>query len=1508
MPDGSRKEFRPTGFNDLYGDGFYAVMPSGYNTANCNGGATLYTTGGMTYYSTDGSYSKLVVDYAGNTGRGAGNPWTLYMADGSKIRKDNTGVRKFDRNGNSIQGLTDNFGRSISIQKNVSPNEDHISMTGVGGQQLTWVVTWKTITFAKQYTTTGAGGGIGRGGNSVQTLSMAFKVVDRITLPTQLGGLYYEFNYNTENSIGYGELSSVTLPSGAEAAYEYKFDTAFGSSTTTDFILQNSVSKKTLSYLEEYDGGSSPKSDVWLYNISKTQSTITSPDGTATTNYFSDTTNDNSLAGMVYKTSDNHGNISEKIWNHNGLPSGSGSSQVNTYVKTDFTTIPDANGNPSLTKIVDYTIDPNGNITETKEYDWVAYNTIPRDSLGKPNGIPGGAVLKRITSNLYYNSATTNTNNSYWLPSSPAKRDAVSSTTVKTSAGTPVAHSEFVYDNPATTGNVTQTKTWDSSKGGYSNPLSGGNSISSTVAYNGYGNPTLMTDAKGYQTKITYGAINGHADLYPTQTETAYGTTLEKTSTVSYDFYSGLVTSSTDADNNITSAIEYDDAGRPTKQIAADNTSKESWTQIEYDDVDRRVITRSDLFTLGDGKKVSITHYDQLGRIRLARTLEDSVTEDETEETHGIKVQTRYKYDNGANPASSNGEYTLTSNPYRAAYSYQAVNEATMGWEVEFEDKTGRLSTIETFSGAVLPAPWGSNANSTGKAIEQEDSNATTTTDEAGKKRRTIEDALGRLIRVDEPNDSNDLGSVNFPTQPTNYTYDTSGNLTQIIQGGQTRTFSYNSLARLLTANNPESGTFSYTYDANGNLLTKQDARGITTTYTYDALNRVTFRDYSNATPDLSYFYDEQSVPFSKGKLTRISSAASETKYTAFDEQERVVSTQQITDGQIYGFSYTYNLNDDLVTQTYPSGKVVKHEYDNGGDIKKVSKLNGQTESVYADSFGYSSHGKIEKVRFGNNRWEQTKFNSSLQITEVGLGNSAGGMELWKINYEYGELVGGAINAQKNNGNLARQTILVPTVGAAGGFTAVQDYTYDSLDRLRSATEIDGGVQRWKQAFLYDRFGNKNFDTPNTTTLGSCPSAVCNPAANQANNRLNGYSYDAAGNITTDGEGRTFTYDAENRQATAVGSGLSASYTYDGNDKRVKSYNALTNQTTIFVYDADGSLAAEYTINIPPPSNPTTSYLTEDALGSVRVVTDASGNVKARRDFLPFGDEIDAGIGNRTTSQKYSAQGDDTRKKFATYQRDLETGLDFAQSRYYSPTQGRFTSPDEFKGGPDELFDFEDDASNNPTFYADLTNPQSLNKYQYTYNNPYRYNDPNGHCPVCLKAWVIAEATLTAADVVATARTFRDPKASTKEKVVTVAGTVLGMALPGGGYGVAGKALVKASQGTKATKTVTKGSKKPVATGVTASGRKTDSKGRPIGPSGKLMQHNTKPSTRKRALDKVRNKKGASGVVIDRKNKFKGKRVKTHAHPVDKTGKRIEKDKEHVYLPKRNNPPGNRND
>ena len=64
------------------------------------------------------------------------------------------------------------------------------------------------------------------------------------------------------------------------------------------------------------------------------------------------------------------------------------------------------------------------------------------------------------------------------------------------------------------------------------------------------------------------------------------------------------------------------------------------------------------------------------------------------------------------------------------------------------------------------------------------------------------------------------------------------------------------------------------------------------------------------------------------------------------------------------------------------------------------------------------------------------------------------------------------------------------------------------------------------------------------------------------------------------------------------------------------------------------------------------------------------------------------------------------RQHFTGQQRDNETGLDYFIARYYSSTQGRFTSSDPLGG--------------------QIVNPQSLNKYVYVRNNPLRLTDPTG--------------------------------------------------------------------------------------------------------------------------------------------------------------------------------------
>ena len=110
----------------------------------------------------------------------------------------------------------------------------------------------------------------------------------------------------------------------------------------------------------------------------------------------------------------------------------------------------------------------------------------------------------------------------------------------------------------------------------------------------------------------------------------------------------------------------------------------------------------------------------------------------------------------------------------------------------------------------------------------------------------------------------------------------------------------------------------------------------------------------------------------------------------------------------------------------------------------------------------------------------------------------------------------------------------------------------------------------------------------------------------------------------------------------------------------------------------------------------TVIYYHTDAIGSVRMITNANGQVISRHDYLPFG-------------EPWTPPANADVRQFAGKERDVETGLDYFGARYYSSAIGRFTTAD-------QVLHPENAA----------LNPQLWNKYAYVSNNPLRKVDPDG--------------------------------------------------------------------------------------------------------------------------------------------------------------------------------------
>ena len=714
-----------------------------------------------------------------------------------------------------------------------------------------------------------------------------------------------------------------------------------------------------------------------------------------------------------------------------------------------------------------------------------------------------------------------------------------------------------------------------------------------------------------------------------------------------WDYYTGSIVDQSDANGVIKATFRNDVLDRVTQIVRANNSTSRGQTAIAYNDSEHTITTTSDQRSLNDNRLRSSLIYDGLGQPIQRNQLEDG----------GVAITIDEQYD-------ALGRNTRTSNPHRPTDS--------IVWTSRIFDALDRVSQITYPDGAVAAMSFAGDE--------------TTTTDPAQKATRHRYDPLGRVIRVQE-----DPFGLNYTTT---YSHDPRGMLTKVIQGTQTRTFNYDGLGRLTSAIVPESGPGTYTYDNNNNILTRTDARGATATFTYDLINRVKSASYSDSTATVTYTYDDSAVPNAIGRLTAVSSEISTSFIQGYDALGDVSRSAQVTNGQTYSFSYTYDLSGALVAETYPSGRVVSNSYDSAGRVNGLSSTVSSESRSYASGIQYTAHGAVQLLPLGNGLRETTTFNSRFQPLQISSGTSGNSTSVLALSYTYTSGSG-----QNNNGNVLTQTITIPGTGAL-----MQTYLYDGINRLMQATETVGASQSWVQSYDYDAYGNRAVRSSSSYIPAPAFTPQSLTAFDIVSNHWIGGSYDAAGNMISDNF-RSFAYDAENRQssATVPSNGPATTYAYDGHGHRIKKMSGTA--TTVYVYDVFQRLVGEYSTQSPVLAG--TTFLSTDHLGNIRAVTDGNGSVKSRHDYLPFGEEIEPFVGNRAAVPGYAAP-DGITQRFTGKERDSETGLDYFLARHYYSAQGRFTSAD---------------AKIIPSRLAD---PQSVNRYTSTRNNPLTLIDPDG--------------------------------------------------------------------------------------------------------------------------------------------------------------------------------------
>jgi RHS repeat-associated protein len=491
-------------------------------------------------------------------------------------------------------------------------------------------------------------------------------------------------------------------------------------------------------------------------------------------------------------------------------------------------------------------------------------------------------------------------------------------------------------------------------------------------------------------------------------------------------------------------------------------------------------------------------------------------------------------------------------------------------------------------------------------------------------------------------------------TMPDNsiivYDYDLTGNLT-VLTNPRTIShgFDYTGVNLRRTMTMPLSGNYQYTYDKERNLksILSPSGKQITNTYTSGLLSFTT-------TPEGVTGYT-----YTCGSNLQEATRGTEKIAHTYDGSLLLTDTRTGLINQAIGFTYN---NDFMLSSLIYAGASQPFNYDNDGVLTGAGSFtitrntqNGLplsvTDGTLVQTRTFSGYGELDGIGYSAGSTNKYSYNLTRDLAGR-ITQKAETFERASVTYDYAYDANGRLTEVKKNGSV------------------VETYTYDATGNRLTEVNTLRGLNRSYIVSIEDHLIAAGSETYHFDADGFLTSKTS--GANTST-----YKYSSRGELmsATLPEGTTITYDHDplgRRVSKRVNGNITEKYLWKDAITLLAVYDASDNLLMRFIY-ADGRMP----VSMSYGGN--TYYLAYDQVGSLRLVTDASGGLVKRTDYDSFGNII-----NDTNPGMNIPFG------FAGGLHDQQIGLVRFGARDYDPAIGRWTAKDpiDFGSGEANLYGY----------------------------------------------------------------------------------------------------------------------------------------------------------------------------------------------------------------------------